>query len=320
MSTQSPEFHLIQTYFKHYAQYDDSVALGIGDDCALINTSANTEQAISVDTSIIGRHFPADADPYYIACRALNSSLSDLAAMGARARWFTLAISLPTMDDAWLAAFSKGLFAAANKAGAQLIGGDTTKSDTLTITVQVQGEVAKGTALLRSGAQIGDTVYVSGELGNAAAGLALYQQGIRQGRLYEAYINPQPQLVLGQQLLGHANSCIDISDGLLADLSHILKASQCAAKIDANKLPLAKEVLDQFSQQQATLWALSGGDDYQLCFTSAHNPEQLKAQGIKAHAIGEIVAGTGYTVENLSDDIQLQQRGFDHFYEPSIQS
>lgn len=314
----SPEFQLIHDYFQQKQNADPSVIVGIGDDCALIQSTPNTLQAISVDTSIVNRHFPEDADPFYIAARALNVSLSDLAAMGATARWFTLAISLPKMDAAWLSAFSDGLFYAAKQANISLIGGDTTQSPVLTITVQVQGEVPNHQALTRSGAKIGDTIYVSGELGNAAAGLYNYQRGIQQAPFYQAYLNPQPQLVLGQQLIGLAHSCIDISDGLLADLGHVLTASRCAAEIDIACLPINSALIQQFGIEQAIQWALTGGDDYQLCFTSPLTPEQLSKHGICATAIGKIVAGSGYTLHHLPNGITIHQHGFDHFYAPPI--
>lgn len=318
MQTHSSEFRIIHQYFQRHARYDNSVSAGIGDDCAIIQATPGMQQAISVDTSIADRHFPGDAPAHLIARRALNVSLSDLAAAGAQPRWFTLALSLPAMDEQWLQAFSEGLFSAANEAGIQLIGGDTTKSRELAITVQVHGELPAGSALLRSGANAGDTVYVSGQLGNAAAGLALYRQGIRDGTLFEAYMNPQPQLMLGQKLHGIASSCIDISDGLLADLGHILAASDCAAVLDALAIPLATEAVQQFGHEQVLRWALTGGDDYQLCFTSPLTKSALQQQGIHATAIGQIHAGCGYTVQNLPQGMTINTTGFDHFYEPAI--
>lgn len=313
----SPEFKLIYDYFCQAQKPDEALILGIGDDCALIENSAHLAQAISIDTSIADRHFPADADPFYIGARALNISLSDLAAMGAKPRWFTLALSLPAIDHAWLTAFSQGLFDAANKAGIILIGGDTTKSSVLSISIQVQGEVDPLLALKRSGAQIGDSIYVSGDLGLAAAGWFNYQQKNYSEPFYSAYLNPQAQLNLGQKLLSIANACIDISDGLLADLGHILKASQCGAQIDCSLIPI-QTLLAHFELNQALPWALYGGDDYQLCFTSSLSSQQLAEQNIAATKIGKIVKGTGCSMINLPDDILLTQQGFDHFYESPV--
>lgn len=313
----SPEFQLIYDYFQQAPKANSGVLLGIGDDCALVAATADCAQAISIDTSIADRHFPSDADAYLIGARALTISLSDLAAMGARPRWFTLALSLPSIDPAWLNAFSKGLFDAAKQADITLIGGDTTQSPILSISIQVQGEVDAKRALKRSGASIGDAIYVSGDLGLAAAGLFNYQQGLQLEPFYSAYLNPQAQLDLGQRLLGLATSCIDISDGLLADLNHILQASGCGAVIDCQLLPI-QSLLSTFNQQQALQWALSGGDDYQLCFTSPFSEQQLAEKNISAIKIGEIVAGKGYTLNNLPESITLAKQGFDHFYEPSI--
>lgn len=318
MQTHSSEFRIIHQYFQQHARYDNSVSAGIGDDCAIINATPGMQQAVSVDTSIADRHFPSDAAPFLIARRALNVSLSDLAAMGAQPRWFTLALNLPQADELWLKAFSEGLFSAADEAGIQLIGGDTTKANTLAITVQVHGELPAGTALLRRGANAGETVYVSGQLGNAAAGLAQYRQGIREGELFNAYMNPQPQLALGRQLRGIASSCIDISDGLLADLGHILAASGCAARVDAAKLPLAPAALQAFTYPQVLRWALGGGDDYQLCFTSALSASQLQQRGITAYAIGTLDEGSGCQLLGLPRGMTITTTGFDHFYEPAI--
>lgn len=307
------EFQIIQRYFEKHARYDASVALGIGDDCALIVPTPGTWQAISVDTSIAGRHFPEDAPAYDIAYRALNVSLSDLAAMGATPRWFTLAISLPEVDEPWLQAFSQGLFQAATNANVQLIGGDTTRG-ALSITIQVQGELPMGKALKRSGAKAGDYIYVSGCLGDGGAGLAVYQHKIpHHEALLTAYLRPEPELALGQKLLAQASSCIDISDGLLADLGHILRASQVGAEIDVQQLPLSAAMSGSFNKEQALQLALTAGDDYKLCFTSAFAVDELAMENV--FCIGRIVAGSELQLKNLPDTVQLATCGFDHFYE-----
>jgi len=313
MKSAGGEFHIIREYFERHAQYDDSVALGIGDDCALIIPTPNTQQAISVDTSIAGRHFPEDANPFDIAYRSLNVSLSDLAAMGARPRWFTLALSLPSINIDWLAGFSKGLFQAASNAGVQLIGGDTTKG-ALSITIQVQGELPVGEALKRSGAKLGDTIYVSRSLGDAGAGLAIYQKKMPVNeQLLTAYLRPEPELVLGQQLISKANSAIDISDGLLADLGHIASASKVAAEVDIEKIPISPALLSLFDKNAAISLALSAGDDYCLCFTSPLTLEELALDNV--YAIGRIVSGEGVHLINMPEGLQLTQTGFDHFNE-----
>ena len=319
MQTSGREFAIIQRYFREYAGTDASITTGIGDDCAVITPTPGMQQAITVDTSIADRHFPADAPAFLVGRRALNVSLSDLAAMGAGAHWFTLAISLPQLDEAWLAEFSRGLFAAAADADVKLIGGDTTRGP-LAITVQCQGELPAGSALLRSGAKAGDTVYITGTPGMAAAGLALYQQKRDTPQaLLHAYLDPVPQLALGQKLRGFASSCVDISDGLLADLGHILAASGLGAEIDAAAIPLCEEAVTLFGHQQALEWALGGGDDYLLCFTSPLDSATLQHNGIEPlHAIGVITEQSQCALANLPSGLTINHTGFDHFHEPSI--
>lgn len=316
MVTAGREFEMIRRYFQQPARYDRSVVLGIGDDCALLAATPDSLQAISVDTSIAGVHFPADADPFDIAYRALNVSLSDLAAMGAEARWFTLALTLPAINDDWLAGFSRGLFQAADNARVQLIGGDTTRGP-LSITIQVQGEVPPGRALLRSGARIGDYIYVSGFLGDAGGGLAASLGQLpataATAALLQAYLRPEPRLALGIVLRGIATSCIDISDGLLADLGHILECSRAGAEVDLDRLPLSPALLATFNRNKALELALTAGDDYQLCFTSPLGADALPVNGM--HCIGRIVAGNDLRLSNRPADCQLETTGFDHFHD-----
>jgi len=314
---QGSEFQIIQQYFERYAKYDSSVALGIGDDCALINATVNTHQAISVDTSIGGVHFPEDAPAYDIAYRALNVSLSDLAAMGAYARWFTLALTLPDLDHEWLTGFSQGLFQAADNAGVQLIGGDTTRGGSLSITVQVQGEVPAGQALKRMGAKAGDYIYVSGTLGNAGAGLAAYQNDLVSSDsnhpLIQSYLRPEPCLNIGVSLRHLASSCIDVSDGLLADLNHILKASSVGAEIDLNKIPLSDALLAAVDTNEALSLALTAGDDYQLCFTSWLAPDVIDLDN--SYCIGKITANREIKLVNQPLGFKVNESGYDHFHE-----
>ncbi len=317
IQTVGVEFQIIQQYFAKNAHYDESVILGIGDDCALVIPSVNTQQVISVDTSIAGRHFPEDADPFSIAYRALNVSLSDLAAMGAKARWFTLALTLPSFDPVWLQEFSRGLFQAAINAEVQLIGGDTTKGP-MAITIQVQGELPIGKALKRSGAKVGDAIYVSGNLGDAGAGLALYQQKkplikkTGSEALLKAYLHPEPELLLGEKLLYKANSCIDISDGFLADLSHILRASKVGAEIDLNQIPLSAALLEFTDKKDALNLALTAGDDYKLCFTSNLSAVE------NGYCVGKIIAERQLILLNQPEDFNIKKTGFDHFAENTV--
>ena len=320
MQTSGREFRVIDRYFRRSLRHNKSVNVAIGDDCAIITPTPGMQQAITIDTSIAGRHFPADAPAYLIGRRALNVSLSDLAAVGATPRWFTLALSLPAIDEIWLDDFARGLFDAADAFAVALIGGDTTRSDQLVISTQAHGELPQGEALLRSGARAGDTIYVTGPLGSAGAGLALYQQQKTEPKaLLDTYLDPTPQVDSGLKLRGLASSCIDISDGLLADLGHILAASGVGASLDLAAIPLADENIQAFDNQQALQWALSAGDDYQLCFTSGHDKNTLAAHGIKnCHAIGEITAEGGMAFLNRPAWLNITTTGFDHFNEPSI--
>ncbi len=316
MQASGIEFQIIKQYFEQHARYDKSVVLGIGDDCALISSTPNTHQAISVDTSIGGVHFPEDASAFDIAYRALNISLSDLAAMGAQAKWYTLALTLPNLDEVWLSEFSRGLFQAANNSRVHLIGGDTTRGP-LSITVQVQGEVPVDKALKRSGANLGDYIYVSGVLGDAGAGLAVYQKRIPESettrQLLKAYLNPEPCLGLGVSLREIASSCIDISDGLLADLGHILRASSVGAEVDITKIPLSDALKAEVDNNEALTLALSAGDDYQLCFTSRLSPDAMTVDN--SYCIGKIVAGHELRLMNQPAGLEINTPGFDHFHE-----
>lgn len=265
------EFALIARYFTRPVR---RAALGVGDDCALLELAAGQQLAISTDTLNAGVHFFADADPTSLGHKALAVNLSDLAACGATPLAFTLALTLPGVDDAWLTAFSQGLWALAEQHAMDLIGGDTTRGP-LAINITVLGSVANGQALLRSGAAVGDDVWVSGTLGDARLALGLLRQewppSVRltqeQQRLtLERLHRPTPRLALGQALHGVASSVIDLSDGLLGDLTHVLVASQLAATLDVAQLP-ASAMLQAVPQELRQQCQLSGGDDYELLFS-----------------------------------------------------
>ncbi|CAA0117157.1 Thiamine-monophosphate kinase [BD1-7 clade bacterium] len=326
MAAAMGEFAIIEQYFARGARQllkqhpQTYLHQGIGDDCAVVGSIAG-HQVFSVDTSIAGRHFPVDADPADIGFRALNVAVSDLAAMGAEPLWFTLALALPDADEQWLQAFANGLFEAASDAPIMLLGGDTTRLPAgapLTISVQVHGHVTQGTPLLRAGAQLGDTIYASGTLGDAGAGLSVATTGLlvpneadRQ-KLLQAYLRPQPQLVLGQQLIGRASSCVDISDGLLADLQHILDASNVGATINLAALPLSGALTGVMPRHEAEQLALTAGDDYQLCFTSTLSPDELGLENVTA--IGRITRDKGLCVLDAGgEQVQQDAFGFNHF-------
>ena len=249
------------------------MALGIGDDAALLNVTPGQQLVMASDTLVAGVHFPETASGRQVATRALCVNLSDMAAMGANPRWFTLALTLPRdkANAEWLADFSCGLGDIAKQHGVALVGGDTT-SGPLTLTLTLVGEVPAGEALTRGGAGPGDSVFVTGYLGDGAASLEAITNNkslhIDSDRLLQRFYSPQPQIQAGLKLRAIASACIDISDGLMADLGHICKASGVTAVIQTEQLPIAAEILE-LSPLDALEWALCGGDDYQLCFTVA---------------------------------------------------
>ncbi len=316
------EFDVIRHYFTRAPQHSE---LGVGDDAALIRVGANMELAISADMLVAGTHFFADADPYQLGWKALAVNLSDMAAMGAQPKWATLAIALPNIDHAWLGEFSRGLFACADTFHVDLIGGDTTRGP-LNISIQIMGEVPAGQALKRSGAQLQDEIWVSGPLGLAALALAQLQGKLSLSpndfkRCSAALHRPQPRVALGYGLRSLAHSAIDISDGLLADLSHILQASHLGATLHLSQWPHAchwPEATGLDSSSQAKL-LLSGGDDYELCFTAPKASRDALLQlgkklGLDLCCLGEITQDPSLVVHGVDKAIlDIKELGFDHF-------
>lgn len=326
------EFDLIQRYF---TRSTPSAELGIGDDAALLRVPAGMELAISTDMLVSGTHFFSDADPYLLGHKTLAVNLSDLAAMGATPRWATLALSLPKADEVWLRKFSEGFFSLADQHGVELIGGDTTRGS-LNLCVTILGEVPQGAALRRSGAEIGDDIWVSGHLGDAALALAHLHHKIQLSvadfvLCAPALHQPIPRLLLGTALRGVANSAIDVSDGLLADLGHILERSGVGAEISFEDLPISslmKKYLisPEFSPRDKTgevslfqRCILAGGDDYELCFTAPiAQRDTIKGlshrMNLPLARIGTIVKGSGCTVRSADGSIiKMGESGFDHF-------
>ena len=316
------EFSLIREYFSALGE-STGVALGVGDDCALLEMSADQQLVVTVDTLVAGVHFPLDASAGDVAHRALRVNLSDLAAMGAKPRWFTLALTLPAADKDWLATFSAALAEDAHVFQCALVGGDTTAGP-LTISIQMMGEVPAGQALTRAGAHAGDWIYVTGTLGEGAAALQLFapdselSTSVREnlaGRFYR----PQPRLAEGLKLRGFASAAVDISDGLLADLGHIAECSGLGAEVQLAQLPLAPWLQEVASMEQMQTWALSGGDDYELCFTV---PEQLRYQidnliargDLVASCIGQMVSAPGvYCLDAVGNRVTTIGSGYQHF-------
>lgn len=317
------EFELIRSYFAvaPCAQGGEGVALGIGDDCALLAVPPGEQLAVSTDTLVAGVHFPDPCDPFLLGQRSLAVAVSDLAAMGATPMAFTLALTLPTVTADWLQAYAQGLSRMAQACGVTLVGGDTTRGP-LSLTMTVFGRVPTGQALTRSGAQPGDWLCVGGDLGNAAGALPLVL-GQRDAEpaiaepLLAHYWSPTPQIDLGLALRGKASAAMDISDGLLADCGHIALASGVALQVERERLPLSKALLALLGRPDAERAALSGGDDYVLLFTVPPvQLAQLHAQGWPAHVVGRVDAGQGVSLVDADGrDITPQVRGYQHFRE-----
>jgi len=298
------------------------VALGIGDDAALLNMPADQQLVVATDTLVESVHFPPQASAEHIATRALCVNLSDMAAMGARPRWFTLALTLPaTMASTqWLESFSRGLATVAEQYDIALVGGDTTAGP-LTISLTLLAEVPVSQSLRRDGAKPGDTLYVTGTLGDGAAALEIINRGdlAHSERLLTRFYQPQPQIEAGIRLRNVASACIDISDGLIADLGHICKASGVRSDIQTELLPIHQE-LHQLWPQQAVDWALSGGDDYQLCFTVPQSRCEIVNQWIDAGEFDATMVGQILAPDNSKNLVIVDgiasadiKRGFDHF-------
>ena len=330
------EFDLIQQFFQPLSQGLQSDEVGIGDDGAVLNVPEGHQLVVVTDTLVSGVHFPEDTSAYDVAWKALAVNLSDLAAMGAEPGFFSLALTLPKSDELWLADFAKGLADLANKYRIPLIGGDTTKGP-LTVTVTAQGWVPQKLSVLRSGAHRGDLVCVSDTIGDGAMGLKLALGEVdgfakllsagEQEFLLQALNRPEPQLKLSALLRRYARSAIDISDGLLADLSHILERSnettgeaiRLGAQINLQEVPLSDPVRQYLQATGDWQMILSGGDDYQLCFTVAREEfeelTELAAQsGIKLSKIGEIKSGEGIELLLNGEVLQLEKDlGYQHF-------
>ena len=306
------EFSLIQRFFTKQRITNPSTRLGIGDDCALLSIPDGYELAITTDTMVENIHFFAGTDPEWLGHKLLAVNLSDLAAMGAKPVSVTLALTLPKVDEIWLTAFAHGFLKLAERYSVDLIGGDTT-SGPLTLTVQAMGLVPKAKALMRSAARPGDVIYMTGSLGDAGLGLKIYNgyHCTNSEAALSRFNQPEPQVQAGQDLIGIANACIDLSDGLAGDLAHILKQSQVGACLDWEALPLSQAVLDYINDTGDWSMPLTAGDDYELCFTVS--PEQVKNLTITATEIGIIESQPGLRLNKSGHIQQLKVKGFEHF-------
>ena len=322
------EFDLIEKYFSRPAP---SAVLGVGDDCALVQPSPGMELAITTDMLLAGRHFLPTDGPGTLGHKALAVNLSDLAAMGAKPRWVLLAIGLPEADEKFLRGFTGGFFGLAQKFGIELIGGDTTRSGLLTLTVTAIGELPPGAALRRDGAQSGDDIWVSGTLGDAAAALA-HHQGLLKLNTEEAVacfprlFVPAPRVELGLALRGIAHACIDVSDGFAADLGHILQRSAKAAEVEFESLPLSPALKAHQAENAARDCVLAGGDDYELVFTAAPDKRseidalasRLELRLTRVGCLSPLPAGgSACSYRKAGEPISLARAGFDHFAPPA---
>jgi thiamine-monophosphate kinase len=326
------EFDLIERYFKRPTH---KAALGVGDDCALLKPTEGMQLAVSSDMLVEGRHFLSTVDPVRLGHKALAVNLSDLAAVGAEPLAFTLALSLPRVDEAWLAGFSNGLLRLADAHGCELVGGDTTQGP-LNICITVFGEVPPGDALLRQNAQVGDDIYISGTVGDARLALEVFRgthtlsgEAFEQARLRME--QPTPRVALGTALRAVANAAIDVSDGLLGDLGHILKRSGVGAQIDTTWLQASGRFGEAYLPAGITIvmadlpwnkrleFALAGGDDYELCFTAPVNQRELVhaaawETNTPVTRIGRITQAQGLVVlDPQGQPIAKRFAAFDHF-------
>ncbi len=324
------EFSLIEKYFSSLGKAP-GVALGVGDDAAVLDIPEGEQLVVTVDTLVAGVHFPHNALPSDIAHRCLRINLSDIAAMGAQPGWFTLALTLPDPNEGWLRQFSQALSDDAELFNCALVGGDTTAGP-LSITIQLFGTVPKGKALTRSGAQAGDAVYVTGSLGEAAAALSLFGIGdqvvidheAERETLLQRFYRPEPRLPDGLKLRDLASAALDISDGLLADLGHIAKASHLGAEIQLEQLPVKSWLKALAEPERITEWVLSGGDDYELCFTVPQENcaavDALIEQGeLSAVCIGQMTNEPGVRCFSFEGNdmqrslVNIEQSGYQHF-------
>jgi thiamine-monophosphate kinase len=314
------EFEIIERYFTRPSR-DPDVVVGVGDDAAVL--AMNGLLAVTVDTLVAGVHFPDGIAPPLLGHRALAVNLSDLAAMGAEPRWATLALTFPKADELWLEGFSRGLFELAERHGVSLVGGNLARGP-LSVTIQVMGRVERGRILTRAGGNVGDDVYVTGTLGDSAAGIALIKErvetphGSAGAALKERFYRPVPRIAAGLALRSLASAAIDVSDGLIADLGHICERSGCGALVDVEHVPLSAELLSVCPPQIALAHALGGGDDYELCFTAPPSRAEeieraLEGTGVSATRVGQLVPGQEVVCRRDGEPYKPPLPGYRHF-------
>lgn len=305
------EFELIRRYFQRQAKSPD-VITGIGDDGAVLRPPPGKELVTVIDTLVAGTHFPATMDAADVGYRVVAVNLSDIAAMGARPSWMTLALTLVDADPSWLEGFANGLYQAASEWDVQLVGGDTTRGDTFVVSVQMTGAVDPGDAIHRSGAKAGDRIYVTGTLGDAAAGLERSSTMSSDDYLVARFARPSARVATGLALAGIANAAIDLSDGLVADLSKVLEASDVGAELDIDYLPLSEALIAAVGPKQASQLALGGGDDYELCFSMPESKLPTNLPG-EITAIGRVTDSGHLVCMDRGAVVPFDNSGYRHF-------
>ena len=312
------EFEIIRRFFARSPE-DPDVIVGVGDDGAILRPTPGRDLVSVVDTMIAGVHFPESLSPSDIGFRVVAVNVSDIAAMGGEPRWMTMALTLVDADPAWLDEFAKGVFDAGEAYGAALVGGDITHGSELVVSVQVNGEVEPGRALTRSGAQPGDGIYVTGTIGDAAAGLSILQSGAPAGAgteyLVGRFARPEARVAVGRGIARFAHAAIDLSDGLYTDIEKLLAASQVSGTIELADLPLSGELEQLMAIEDARRFALAGGDDYELCFTGpAYHFDELDAvEGTRITRIGSVGDGDGVGCTLDGEPFEYQDPGYRHF-------
>jgi thiamine-monophosphate kinase len=317
------EFALIERYFRHCGVKRSDVRLGIGDDAAVLDCPPDAELVATVDTLVAGVHFPIGSPAASIGHRALAVNLSDLAAMGARPAWALLSLTMPSAEEDWLGEFASGLSALARTHGVALVGGNTT-SGPLCISVQLLGHVPRSAALLRTGGKPDDVLFVSGTPGDSAAGLALEQGKLTAAShaakyLRERFLFPTPRVALGERLRKFASACIDVSDGLLGDAAKLAQASGCGARIEFESIPVSESLVETLGNETARTLALTGGEDYELCFSVPPQSvgklrQELPPEQWGYRSIGVLRAEAGVHVMAADATVMdFSHSGFHHF-------
>ena len=315
------EFEIIRRYFARDTN-DKNVRVDIGDDGAVLIPSQDRDLISVVDTLVSGIHFPETLAATDVGYRAVAVNLSDVAAMGARPRWMTLALTLADVESEWLDGFARGLFAAADEHELALVGGDTTRGTETVISVQIIADIEPGKAMTRAGAEEGDAIYVTGTVGDAAAGLSILQSGLPNSDdvdfLIGRFARPAARIEAGTAISLFAHAAIDLSDGLYSDLEKLLTASGVAGSLELADIPLSSHITNLMDEEDALRFALSGGDDYELCFTASAADRQIRevteSTGVDITRIGQVAAGSGLQCLRNGDAYDYQDAGYRHFH------